>query len=188
MVRTKYWRGRKIYYSDKYPEVYWPQHPISRSAGIVRIHRVVAYEITGGYLTAADHVHHKDENPLNWSPENLEITTNREHIRKHRLEKFNSEKVFLYCSFCGTSIEAYTGNSSFWGNKSHYCSRKCVNRGRERTNWPPDDELKVLVWSKPATLIAKQLGVSDNAIRKRCKTRSIPWPPPYFWSGKRVQP
>lgn len=37
------------------------------------------------------------------------------------------------------------------------------------------DELKQLVRSKPFTQIAKDYGVSDNAIRKWCKRNNIPW-------------
>lgn len=43
-------------------------------------------------------------------------------------------------------------------------------------------ELCELVWSKPTTEIAKDFGISDAAIGKRCKVQGIPKPPPGFWA------
>jgi hypothetical protein len=43
------------------------------------------------------------------------------------------------------------------------------------------EELTRLVWSRPTTQIAKEFGVSDVAIGKRCKVQFIPKPPPGFW-------
>ncbi len=47
-----------------------------------------------------------------------------------------------------------------------------------------------LVWSKPRTELAKELGVSDVAIGKHCRKSNIPAPPPGYWaklhSGRRV--
>jgi len=43
------------------------------------------------------------------------------------------------------------------------------------------DELSRLVWSKPTTQIAKEFGISDVAIGKRCKAQFIRKPPPGFW-------
>jgi hypothetical protein len=39
-----------------------------------------------------------------------------------------------------------------------------------------------LVWSKPRTLLAKELGISDVAIGKHCKKQHIPGPPPGYWA------
>lgn len=43
-------------------------------------------------------------------------------------------------------------------------------------------ELYDLVWSKPATHIAKEYGFSDNGIRKICKKYNIPLPKSGYWS------
>lgn len=50
-------------------------------------------------------------------------------------------------------------------------------------DWPSisDAELEQLVWSKPTTQIAKEFGISDVAIGKRCKNAGIPKPKPGFW-------
>lgn len=43
-------------------------------------------------------------------------------------------------------------------------------------------ELEKLVWSKPTSILAKELGVSDVAIAKRCKKLGIRKPKPGFWA------
>ncbi|MEW6726850.1 MAG: hypothetical protein AB1327_07820 [Bacillota bacterium] len=44
-----------------------------------------------------------------------------------------------------------------------------------------NDELKQLIWSKPTTVLAREFGVSDVAIGKRCKALGIQKPPRGFW-------
>jgi len=43
-------------------------------------------------------------------------------------------------------------------------------------------ELYELVWSKPVTHIAKELGVSDVAIKKHCVKHAVPTPPVGYWA------
>ena len=51
------------------------------------------------------------------------------------------------------------------------------------------EELFALVWEKPVLQIAKDLGVSDVALRKRCARLQVPTPPRGYWAkieaGKR---
>ena len=56
--------------------------------------------------------------------------------------------------------------------------------GQGIDNWPSDQELAKLVYEKPLTHIAKDLGVSDNAVRKRCLTRDIELPKNGYWQRK----
>lgn len=70
--------------------------------------------------------------------------------------------------------------------------RRCNNQitrendKRVRINWPPVAVLKELVWEKPMTELSKDLLVSDNAIRKHCKVRNIPFPTSFsgYWQLK----
>ena len=48
------------------------------------IHRKVMEEKLGRRLTSDEIVHHIDGNKLNNNPDNLELTTRSEHIKKHR--------------------------------------------------------------------------------------------------------
>lgn len=54
-----------------------------------------------------------------------------------------------------------------------------------KIRWPTDEELRRLVWETPRSELSQQLGVSDSAIGKRCKSRSIPQPPRGYWSKSR---
>lgn len=44
------------------------------------------------------------------------------------------------------------------------------------------EELYALVWSKPTTEIAREIGVSDVAVAKACQRHSIPKPPLGYWA------
>lgn len=54
-----------------------------------------------------------------------------------------------------------------------FCSYKCSRSAREKTAWPSDEELKLLVGNQSILSIAKTLGVSGNAVTKRCRLRGI---------------
>ncbi len=47
-----------------------------------------------------------------------------------------------------------------------------------------DEELKRLVWEKPTIELAKEFGISDVAIGKRCVARGIAKPPRGYWAKK----
>lgn len=61
--------------------------------------------------------------------------------------------------------------------------RKCVLK-QTKIQWPLDEELKELVWSKPRAQLKFELGVSDTAIGKRLRARGIPQPPRGYWAKK----
>jgi integrase len=43
------------------------------------------------------------------------------------------------------------------------------------------EELKELVWSKPMTRAARDLGITDNGLRKMCTRMQVPVPPQGYW-------
>lgn len=43
-------------------------------------------------------------------------------------------------------------------------------------------ELYELVWAEPMTTICQRFGLSDNGLRKHCKSMNIPTPPVGYWS------
>ena len=63
-----------------------------------------------------------------------------------------------------------------------YCSYACAQKSAEKILWPSKEELEKLVWGMPTSQLAKQLGVSDKAIDKRCKKLGIDKPPRGYWA------
>jgi AcrR family transcriptional regulator len=47
------------------------------------------------------------------------------------------------------------------------------------------DQLYQVIWSKPLTAVAKELGISGNALAKICNRLMIPYPPRGYWAKKR---
>src|ERR1035437_1503099 len=43
-------------------------------------------------------------------------------------------------------------------------------------------ELYELVWTEPMTTICQRFGLSDNGLRKHCKSMNVPTPPVGYWS------
>lgn len=52
----------------------------------------------------------------------------------------------------------------------------------EKIKWPSDADLEKLLSSRPRTEVAKMLGVSDVAVKRRCSRRGIPEPTSWRWS------
>lgn len=76
-----------------------------------------------------------------------------------------SKRKNVHCPICGTTI----------CNNSTYCV-KCHNSlFREVKNRPSREELKKLIREKSFVQIGKDYGVSDNAVRKWCKTENLPF-------------
>ena len=53
---------------------------------------------------------------------------------------------------------------------------------QKQINWPSNEELAKLVWEKPIVHLAKDLGVSDKALIKRCLKFKIKKPPAGYWN------
>ncbi len=56
------------------------------------------------------------------------------------------------------------------------------DEGQER--WFSREELYELVWSTPLIQLAERFGISDNAIRKRCKSMLVPTPHRGYWQRR----
>lgn len=51
----------------------------------------------------------------------------------------------------------------------------------DKIEWPGNNELSNLVWTYPLSKLSAMLGVSDNAIKKRCKKLGLALPPFGHW-------
>jgi hypothetical protein len=111
--------------------------------------------------------------------------------RKERYEKIRSlvpEKtpgpiLKTECSTCKKPIRRLESEAR---GKEIFCSLECVSKNQEKAKWPDKRELETLVWKNPATHLAKIFGVSDKAIKKRCKKLGIETPGPGYWTGVKI--
>lgn len=74
------WKGgrRKL---GRYWYIYQPDHPNATRHGIVAEHRLAMEKILGRFLKPEEVVHHKDKNPENNDPDNLELfPSNGKHL------------------------------------------------------------------------------------------------------------
>lgn len=108
------------------------------------------------------------------------------------------ENLRFLCPNCHSQTETFAGKNrpavepktcascnSIINRESAHCI-KCFSSSREKIKWPPNQELLKLVWSKPLIKLGQDLGVSDNAIRKRCKLNGIALPSMGFWLKKKT--
>lgn len=100
------------------------------------------------------------------SPDNPMLFYNKEVAAELLQEKQDIiQKKKHYCTRCGKLIES---------REAKYCDdcRIIVTRMVDR---PSREELKDLIRTKPFVQIGRQFGVSDNAIKKWCKTYNLPF-------------
>lgn len=89
-------------------------------------------------------------------------------------------KVIAQCAQCNVDFEKTT-------HQQKYCSLDCFRHNSRKVKWPTPKELKRLVWERPTEQIAKQFGVSGNAVAKWCKKYGIDKPPRGYWAKKQAK-
>lgn len=81
-----YFKKRNGFFNDNgYIKLYLPEHPLANKKGLVREHHKVLYD-NGIELEKGQVVHHRNENRADNRLENLEVMTNSDHLRLHRLK------------------------------------------------------------------------------------------------------
>jgi hypothetical protein len=100
----------------------------------------------------------------------------------------------LRCPNCHTQTLGYAGSKAERVQRDIVCPvrwktakrRRYVRRKRRtKIEWPGEEELRVLIWSKPATHVARDIGVTSTAIKKRCEVLGIDTPPRGYWAKKK---
>ena len=161
--------------NNGYIRLYLPNHPNADSNGLIYEHQVVASQMLGRPLKDGEIVHHEDRNRANNSPYNLKVfASNADHSGYHKgLNYYQDQegvyhcifKIF-YCISCGKPITK--------SSKTGHCV-ECAHINERKTNRPSREELKKLIRIKSFLSIGKEYGVSDNAIRKWCKSYNLPY-------------
>ena len=110
------------------------------------------------------------------------------------------ENLRLVCANCNCQLDTHCGKQN---KKKHYfcktChseirkqSDECVNCSglkRRKSERPSKEELEKMVAEIPMTVIGKQFGVSDNAVKKWCKNYGIHFENRQgYWTKKNAKP
>lgn len=115
----------------------------------------------------------------------LQIEHKNGDSKDHRVENL----CFL-CPNCHSQTETYAGkNSSI--KKSRICVEckgptkgkgkkcvKCATQKQPQKFFITKDKLQELVKEHSMTFLGRKFGVTDNAVRKRCKKLGVEWPKP----------
>lgn len=122
------WNIRKIVKKGDYLYAVVPEHPKAIKYGYVLEHRVVMENHLERLLNADEIVHHRNGNRRDNRLENLEVTTNSEHVRHHGLAK-GRMRVVLKCPACGSLFEQWKNQVHIGKGRTYKtCSNRC--RGR----------------------------------------------------------
>lgn len=157
-----------------YNMIYMPQHHRANKDGFVYEHIVVAEEKLGRLLYDEEVVHHINHIRNDNNPDNLMVfATKSDHTIFHdsgKCELVGDHYIGIkrknYCKVCGKETTHLTDT---------YCSHECFNIDNRRVERPSKEELEKLIHTYPFTQIGKMYGLSDNAIRRWCKTYNLPY-------------
>jgi len=166
-TRPVTFRKRNVFAVSKkgYPGCFWPEHPTANKAGIVYVHRVIAWETYGDAALCAQ-VHHKNGDPWDWRKSNLELHTLSSHATLHAAQRGHT-RTEKPCASCGTlfMVSATRLKRSLTG--SVYCSNSCRSKAQERAEWPAYDSLRDRVDMLGYEAVGRDLGVTGAAVKKR---------------------
>lgn len=126
--------------------------------------RIVMEELLGRPLDPQEYVDHIDNDHLNNDVNNYQLLSNSENVKKFHAKqghvlRENAEKS---CVICGKGFRQVKSTNK-------YCSEPCYRLAQKKISWPPLDELLTRLAQTNYTQLGRELGVSDNAIRKHIK-------------------
>lgn len=161
----------------RYIFIYCPEHKKANPLGNVRLHILVAEQKLGRELTDDECVHHIDLNKHNNEPDNLIVfKTNEDHSRFHKTgikieiepNVYISPKQYAQCPICNNYFHLRASNAI-------YCCHKCAEIAQRKVQRPTEDELIELIKQNTFVKIGKMYEVSDNTVRKWCKSYNLPY-------------
>lgn len=182
--------GRKVMWDkDGYPYGWCPDSPMARKRswkGYVPLHRYFKACDEHRPLQRDEVVHHKNGNKADERSENLVILTKAIHSMFHKrvdcgicsLDDGNDvENIIRIATKPIAKRKCIVCGAELWykdcSRKPVFMCAKCSAAAHEKADWPSDEELQNMVFSRSYTEIAKELGISVGAIRKRIKTHGL---------------
>lgn len=128
----------------------------------IGVHVLVAKAFVDGWFEGAE-VNHKDLDKTNNYANNLEWVTHRDN-QKHQYRLHHLDYKEPTCKMCGDPVS---------GTKTTYC-RNCIKIVR-RKNWPNKEFLEKEIQENSILAISKELGCSDNLVRKMLRAYNLPY-------------
>lgn len=94
------------------------------------------------------------------------IREKHKQIKNNKLSNkiFKRIRITKYCKMCNKTLN---------NSQKFYCSDECNHLNQRRVERPTKEELEKLVWQYSMLQLGKMYGVSDNAVRKWCKSYGI---------------
>lgn len=155
-----------------------PEHPRAHNSGahkgFVYEHIKLAEETIGRPLTETEVVHHLDSKRDNNHPSNLLVLDRGQHTKLHHW----MDKNFIIPKpkmFQRKTINCLQCNEPILTTNSKFCSVTCKNIYQRKTERPNIDQLGKDITTMPMFKVGEKYGVSDNAIRKWCKSLGLPY-------------
>lgn len=173
----------KILELNGYTVLYMPEyHQTIGNSGCVYEHRYIMEQYLGRILAPEETIHHEDGNKKNNNINNLTLfKTKSDHNRYHKTGIKIKENDYyispiipyistqdLRCNRCGTKIT----RSSKYG----LCYKCWVELNKSKIKPSKENLLHICQKYKGNfTEIGKIFNISDNAVRKWCKTYNLPY-------------
>lgn len=163
--------------NNGYIRVYMPEHINADENGLIYEHQLMAEKKIGRALKDTEVVHHIDQNRSNNSIDNLLIfASNSDHIAFHHNNIYTlDEEGIAHCEGKSKNVNIclLCGQNILWSSKyceqcGHIIQRKVMDR-------PNREQLKRLIRLNSFTQIGLLYDVSDNTIRKWCKSENLPY-------------
>lgn len=159
-----------------------PKHPFAIQ-GYVAKHRLVMEGVVGAVLPRSLQVHHKDGNPKNNTPENLQIVTPSQHGRIHAGWECRNGEWFKKCGDCEQVLPVNTHFYRRLTGFQHACKECCKarNRAYKRANsgFRKRCAEKEVARKKAKRALGICAGCNEKAVTKiyclKCAVRAREW-------------
>lgn len=111
-------------------------------------------------------LHHKDGNHFNNSFDNIELLCPNCHAKtdSYRGKNIRNGQNGRKCKICGKPITRWA--------KNELC-QECLHKSQRKTERPKKETLEKLLREHNFVAVSKMFGVSDNTIRKWCKSYGL---------------